>query len=79
MAVSLGAAVLQKEGSRMKVGIVSMPALTAAVASQVAAQQNVYSAKRQSAQQQQSAATQQQAAFAKARAAGLEGQGYTVK
>ena len=64
----------------MKHGIVWMLALTAAVATQAAAQQYVYPAKGQSAQQQQSAATQQQqAAFAKARAACLEGKGYTVK
>jgi hypothetical protein len=54
LAVSLGEAVLQKEGSWMKHGIVWMLALTAAVASQVAAQQFVYPAKGQSAQQQKS-------------------------
>ena len=64
----------------MKHRIVWMLALTAAVATQAAAQQYVYPAKGRSAQQQQSAATQQQqAAFAKARAACLEGKGYTVK
>ena len=66
----------------MKHGIVWMLALTAAVATQAAAQQYVYPAKGQSAQQQKSdeaATQQQQAAFAKARAACLEGKGYTVK
>ena len=55
-------------------------ALTAAVIPAAIAQQYVYPAKGQSPQQQQQAATQQQqAAFGRARAACLEGRGYTVK
>jgi hypothetical protein len=55
----------------MKMRMVWMLALTAAMTSPVGAQQVVYPAKGQSAQQQ--------AAFGKARAACLEGKGYTVK
>jgi hypothetical protein len=58
-------------------------ALGVAIVTDAGAQQYVYPAKGQSpeqqAQQQQQAGTQQQAAFAKARAACLEGRGYTVK
>jgi hypothetical protein len=50
----------------------------AVVARSQSRRQNTAAADQQQ-QQQQSAATQQQAAFAKARAACLEGRGYTVK
>ena len=50
-----------------------------ALAGEAGAQQFAYPAKGQQAQQQQQAATQQQQAFAKARAACLEGRGYAVK
>jgi len=51
---------------------ISMLVLAAAMVSEAGAQQYVYPAKGQTAQQQQQA-------FAKARAACLEGRGYTVK
>lgn len=57
-------------------------ALSAALTPVAVAQQYVYPAKGQSAQQQKSdeaASQQQQAAFGKARAACLEGRGYSVK
>jgi len=56
----------------MKQGFFWMPALSAAVTSQAAAQQFVYPTKGQSRDQRQ-------AAFARARAARLEGKGHTVK
>jgi hypothetical protein len=55
----------------MKQRMVCVLAVTAAMISPARAQQYVYPAKGQSAQQQ--------AAFGKARAACLEGKGYTVK
>ena len=62
----------------MKMRLVWVLALTAAMITPVVAQQVAYPAKGQSAQQQ-AATQQQQAAFGKARAACLEGKGYTVK
>jgi hypothetical protein len=59
-----------------------MLALTAAAIPAAFAQQYVYPAKGQSSQQQKSdeaATQQQQAAFGRARAACIEGRGYTVK